>query len=638
MLNEEIYNKFIADGDYAGAANYLSRGHFKDPNKQRIVNETIKQLRSEGRKIQGMMERADVDQKAAFSFINSIDNNSNLPGLNNGKDADGNYIEASNKYSKYYSDAKRNLASTNEHEAESISVKFGGKTDKRYGFLGIDFLAKDKEYKTDAFTEMLHRAGITKKSLIKSGAKITVKDGQYYLNISKRNTLFNRVYNALLKTKSDDGLYRFQVAGIDAKGNLIKNNESRLMLSAKDRGEAIQKGIDISPYKTSDIERGDGYYYNPSDSKMFRNFTAPSEVVNDANDKIKNITSTNEKEGTSTVSSMTLNFNSARAKDISDYLNAGRINSSQASALIKENNNAILNGIMNSDLTQYEVYATDHEDDSGNTTRSKIDDTKTRAEIQDRIRAEIRDGKFDVNTQVALAIQGDQTGYVITLPAKHDKDGEIEGTTESIFIPNFLNGEAEKVFNRNTKTRAIKELASMEMYNYGVDIPQDGKLNVYNNPDTGAAVYQMEYSDGSTVQISKDEALRNINKMLIIEDGIDNANSLFYDEDGNIRKGIKQNGKINANFHNDLVKKIDAYVTSAMSELYPEAWQSFKPFASYAVNGDFESEDYKTKLAKAMESFIDSSNINLINNQRAIYSSYILDNIGMNDSDMYNIE
>lgn len=638
MLNEEIYNKFIADGDYAGAANYLSRGHFKDPNKQRIVNETIKQLRSEGRKIQGMMERANVDQKAAFSFINSIDNNSNLPGLNNGKDADGNYIEASNKYSKYYSDAKRNLASTNEHEAESISVKFGGKTDKRYGFLGIDFLAKDKEYKTDAFTEMLHRAGITKKSLIKSGAKITVKDGQYYLNISKRNTLFNRVYNALLKTKSDDGLYRFQVAGIDAKGNLIKNNESRLMLSAKDRGEAIQKGIDIYPYKTSDIEKGDGYYYNPSDSKMFRNFTAPSEVVNDANDKIKSITSTNEKEGTSTVSSMTLNFNSARAKDISDYLNAGRINSSQASALINENNNAILNGIMNSDLTQYEVYATDHEDDSGNTTRSKIDDTKTRAEIQDRIRAEIRDGKFDVNTQVALAIQGDQTGYVITLPAKHDKDGEVEGTTESIFIPNFLNGEAEKVFNRNTKTRAIKELASMEMYNYGVDIPQDGKLNVYNNPDTGAAVYQMEYSDGSTVQISKDEALRNINKMLIIEDGIDNANSLFYDEDGNIRKGIKQNGKINANFHNDLVKKVDAYVTSAMSELYPEAWQSFKPFASYAVNGDFESEDYKTKLAKAMESFIDSSNINLINNQRAIYSSYILDNIGMNDNNMYNIE
>lgn len=665
MLSKDIYDKFMANGDYAGAANYLSHGHFKDPNKQRIVNETIKQLRSEGRKLQGMMERADDDQKAAFSFINSVNSNGNLPGLNNGKDADGNYIGATNTYSKDYSDARRNLGSTDAHEAESVSIKFGGKKEKRYGAFGIDFLAKDKEYDTDAFTEMLHRSGLSKQSLASAGVKVRVKDGQYYMDISKRNALFDRVYNALLNIKSDDGLYRFQVAGIDTKGRLISTKDrsdegfegktySELITPNKRRylkgytDERNEKNkftlSDLNPFNwknpsvSSEYGNDDGYYYNPATSQeLSNNFEDMATVVKAAKNKINKLNG-EEKGGTSTVSSMTLNFNSARAKDISDYLNAGRINSSQASALIEENDNAILNAIMNSDLTQYEVYATDHEDDSGNTTRTKIDDTKKRAEIQDRIHAEIRDGKFKVNTQVALAIQGDQTGYVITLPAKHNKDGEVEGTTESIFIPDFLNGEAEKVFNRDTKTRAIRELASMEMYNYGVDIPQDGKLNVYNNPDTGAAVYQMEYSDGSTRQILKDEALRNINKMLIVEDGIDNANSLFYDEDGNIRKGIKQNGKINASFHNDLVKKVDAYVTSAMSELYPEAWQSFKPFANYAINGDFESEDYKTKLAKAMESFIDSSNINLINNQRAIYSSYILDNIGMNDSDMYNIE
>lgn len=665
MLKEDIYNNFIANGDYAGAANYLSRGHFKDPNKQRLVNETIKQLRSEGRKLQGMMERADTDQKAAFSFINSVNNNGNLPGLNNGKDADGNYIKATNRYSKDYSDARRNLGSTDAHEAESVSIKFGGKKEKRYGTFGIDFLAKDKEYNTDAFTEMLHRSGLSKQSLASAGVKVRVKDGQYYMDISKRNALFDRVYNALLNIKSDDGLYRFQVAGIDAKGKLISTKDrsdegfegktySELVTPNKRRylqgyaDERYDKNKSIlselnpfnwkSPTVSSEYGNDDGYYYNPATSQeLSNNFEDMATVVKAARNKINEL-SGGEKGGTSTVSSMTLNFNSARAKDISDYINAGRINSSQASALIEENNKAILNGIMNSDLTQYEVYATDYEDDSGNTTRTKIDDTKKRAEIQDRIRAEIRDGKFKVDTQVALAIQGDQTGYVITLPAKHNKDGEVEGTTESIFIPDFLNGEAEKVFNRDTKTRAIKELASMEKYNYGIDIPQDGKLNVYNNPDTGAPVYQMEYSDGSTRNIGKDEALRNINKMLIVEDGIDKANSLFYDEDGNMRKGIKQNGKINANFHNDLVKKVDAYVTSAMSELYPEAWQSFKPFANYAINNDFESEDYKAKLAKAMESFIDSSNINLINNQRAIYSGYILNNIGMNDSDMYNIE
>ena len=56
------------------------------------------------------------------------------------------------------------------------------------------------------------------------------------------------------------------------------------------------------------------------------------------------------------------------------------------------------------------------------------------------------------------------------------------------------------------------------------------------------------------------------------------------------------------------------------------------------INGDFSSEDYKTKLTKAMNSFIDTDNINLINNQRAIYSNYILSNIGMYDNDAYNID
>ena len=56
------------------------------------------------------------------------------------------------------------------------------------------------------------------------------------------------------------------------------------------------------------------------------------------------------------------------------------------------------------------------------------------------------------------------------------------------------------------------------------------------------------------------------------------------------------------------------------------------------ANGDFSSEDYKTKLAKAMNSFVDTDNINLINNQRAIYSNYILSNIGTYDNDAYNID
>ena len=284
--------------------------------------------------------------------------------------------------------------------------------------------------------------------------------------------------------------------------------------------------------------------------------------------------------------------------------------------------------------------------DDHTTVRHLVDSSNEKANIQDLVRAAIASGKFDPETQVSLGMQGNQTGYVITIPTKMDNDTEtgnrvedIKQNSRQIFIPDFMNGEAEKLFSQNSQTRAMKELASMEMYNYPVDIPQDGRLNVYNDPSTGKAVYQMEYSSGRVQPLTREDALRKVNKMLIVEDGIDLANKQFYDEDGNLRKGLRnKDGSLNAQFQQDLNRQVDAYVTSAMSELYPQAWQSFAPIANNVVNGDFSSEDYKTKLAKAMDSFVDTDNINLINNQRAIYSNYILSNIGMYDNDAYNID
>lgn len=630
MLSKKIYNQFISDGDYVGAANYLSRAHFSDPVKQSLVNQAIKKLRTDGRRIQGMMSRADENQRKAFSFLNAVNSNGILPGLNNGTDADGNRRASDNIFSKNYAEAKRRLGSQGSKEAESLSIKFGGQTEKRR-LLGLDWLAKDVEYKTDAFEDMLRRSRLSKDALIKSGAKVKIKDGQYILDISKRNPLFNKVYNALLSTKGYDNNYRFQVAGIDAKGKLIGIGDSD-----KDY---------INWRSRTDITDTDGYYINPTGNN---NFEMPNNIVAVANKAIRPVKD-NDINGSklSTVSSMILPFNSARRKQISDALNTGRLNTELANALVKENNNAIINGLMNADFTQYEMYVTDEENHDDHTTvRHIVDSSNEKANIQDLVRAAISSGKFDPETQVSLGMQGNQTGYVITIPTKMDNDTEtgnrvedIKQNSRQIFIPDFMNGEAEKLFSQNSQTRAMKELASMEMYNYPVDIPQDGRLNVYNDPSTGKAVYQMEYSSGRVQPLTREDALRKVNKMLIVEDGIDLANKQFYDEDGNLRKGLRnKDGSLNAQFQQDLNRQVDAYVTSAMSELYPQAWQSFAPIANNVINGDFSSEDYKTKLAKAMESFVDTDNINLINNQRAIYSNYILSNIGMYDNDAYNID
>lgn len=627
MLSKKIYNQFISDGDYVGAANYLSRAHFSDPVKQSLVNQAIKKLRTDGRRIQGMMSRADENQRKAFSFLNAVNSNGILPGLNNGTDADGNKRASDNMFSKDYAEAKRRLGSQGSKEAESLSIKFGGQTEKRR-LLGLDWLAKDYEYKTDAFEDMLRRSRLSKGALIRSGAKVKIKDGQYILDISKRNHLFNRVYNALLSTKGYDNNYRFQVAGIDAKGKLIGVSDlDKNWINRKSR---------------TDITDTDDYYINPTGNN---NFEMPNNIVAIANKAIRPVKDINGSK-LSTVSSMILPFNSARRKQISDALNTGRLNTQLANALVKENSNAILNGLMNADFTQYEMYVTDEEKPDDHTTvRHSVDTSNEKANIQDLLRAAIASGKFDPETQVSLGMQGNQTGYVITIPTKMDNDTEkgnrvkdIKQNSRQIFIPDFMNGEAEKLFSQNSQTRAMKELASMEMYNYPVDIPQDGRLNVYNDPSTGKAVYQMEYDSGRVQPLTREDALRKVNKMLIVEDGIDLANKQFYDEDGNLRKGLKnKDGSLNTQFQQDLNRQVDTYVTSAMSELYPQAWQSFAPIANNVITGDFSSEEYKTKLAKAMNSFVDRDNINLINNQRAIYSDYILSNIGMYDSDAYNI-
>lgn len=630
MLSKKIYNQFISDGDYVGAANYLSRAHFSDPVKQSLVNQAIKKLRTDGRRIQGMMSRADENQRKAFSFLNAVNSNGILPGLNNGTDSDGNRRAPDNIFSKDYSEAKRRLGSQGSKEAESLSIKFGGQTEKRR-LLGLDWLAKDYEYKTDAFEDMLRRSRLSKDALIKSGAKVKIKDGQYILDISKRNPLFNKVYNALLSTKGYDNNYRFQVAGIDAKGKLIGI------------GDADKNWINRR--SRTDITNTDGYYINPTGNN---NFEMPNNIIAAANQTIRPVKDmSGDGNGLSTVSSMILPFNSARRKQISDALNTGGLNTELANALVKENNEAILNGLMNADFTQYEMYVTDEENTDDHTTvRHVVDNSNEKANIQDLVRAAIASGKFDPETQVSLGMQGNQTGYVITIPTRMDNDTEtgnrvedIKQNSRQIFIPDFMNGEAEKLFSQNSQTRAMKELASMEMYNYSVDIPQDGRLNVYNDPSTGKAIYQMEYDSDRVQPLTREDALRKVNKMLIVEDGIDLANKQFYDEDGNLRKGLRnKDGSLNAQFQQDLSRQVDTYVTSAMSELYPQAWQSFAPIANNVINGDFSSEDYKTKLAKAMDSFIDTDNINLINNQRAIYSNYILSNIGMYDNDAYNID
>lgn len=121
MIDLRAVNNYKNNGDMLGLANYLSRYHFRDRFNQERVTSTIKNLRTNGRMEQGILERADDNQKQAMKFLSVWNNGgSTLPGLDNKAGA--------NKYSNGMSNAIRNLVS---RDATTLSYKFGGKTNKR---------------------------------------------------------------------------------------------------------------------------------------------------------------------------------------------------------------------------------------------------------------------------------------------------------------------------------------------------------------------------------------------------------------------------------------------------------------------------------------------------------------------------
>lgn len=619
MIDKQKYNSFITNGDYIGAANYISKFHFENSEQQRVLNESIKDLRARGRMYKGLMSKADNDQRNAIAFINGLKDNQ-LPGLSRNVSSENDI----NKYSEDYSHIKRNFYSTKDRTAESIKINFGGNIDKRYGVLGLDFLAKDVKYDNDAFTDMLRITGLNKKALENSGAKIQYNNGTYSLTISKRNNLFDTIYDALTQLHSLDNerIYRFNIDGIDSKGKVIERENRNSFLAS------VGGRIDTTNNVALD-ENG----------SFFALKHAKENAIKKANELLT--PNDNRSDYEITKSSETLPFSCAREMDINEAVRSGRMKPELANFLLKETKDAITNGLINSSFTQYELWANNPKEKDAET-RHKIEDTNLKSHYQELVRNAI--GKNNIS--IAACMQGNQTGTLITIGGKFDDDENVDVDDISnsdtnkkhlqIFIPGFLNDEAEKMFNKRSETRAMKELSNMESYGYDVDIPNSGKLKVYNDYNSGASIWQLVQSDGSYRTIDKEDALKEMNKLIIAEDGIDLANQQFYNENGEFRSNIRNSdGTINKQFNKELFNQINNYSWAAMRELYPDSWKSFAPIANETISGNTDSDEYKEKLSKAMSSFIDSDNIGFLRNNHYLLSNYILDNIGYYDN--YNI-
>ena len=108
MIDLRTVNDYKNNGDMLGLANYLSRYHFRDRFNQERVNATIKNLRTNGRMEQGILEKGDDNQKQAIKFLSVWNNGgSTLPGLNN--KAGGNDYSGYHPYSYHRNSVQRSV-------------------------------------------------------------------------------------------------------------------------------------------------------------------------------------------------------------------------------------------------------------------------------------------------------------------------------------------------------------------------------------------------------------------------------------------------------------------------------------------------------------------------------------------------
>ena len=629
MIDLRTVNTYKNNGDMLGLANYLSRYHFRDRFNQERVNATIKTLRTNGRIEQGILDRADDDnQKQAIKFLSVWDNGgSTLPGLDN--------KDSVNTYSKGMSNAIRNLVS---RDAVTLSYKFGGKTNKRT-FLGIDWLAKDKEYENDAFNQFLIDNNFTEKYLANNGVKFS-KDasGNKIMNIDKTSPLFLQVYKAMSNLKDDEtGDYRYKVAGIDGKGNLIRKTDRNASVEAIGNKYKPHGDIRITSPIFDESDRGDEYYYTPGKgvSTIYGNYDAPLSFVDEANrqkDILFGFKDKYGKEKEFTRGGVVIHNLGARDAELQARYERGEISEGFYNTQRKIIKDIYDSALTNSALTQYDMFVSNGED--GDQTLYKINETKSKANYQDLIRSYVGTDKISY----AAYNDGNLFGTLITLSSKAPNTPTKEPNGKDtpsiqIFIPGLFKDQAEESFNRDSKTRAAREVNNMETYQYGVNIPNIGKVSSVRNSN-GDSIFTLTHDDGKVETIDKSDAINYMNYLLIQEDGIDQANQLFYNEDGNIRKEILDSkGNINSKFQVQLKQMVDNYSLAAMSEIFPKSFASYEKFKSLV---DENEGDINKAIESIKDDFITLDDIDFLNNQRFRLASKILDSIGYTANN-YNI-
>lgn len=483
-FNNGLFQQLIANRQYQDAADYAAKYHFDDPATQRAHENDILNLRREGRKISAVYSKIDNDDKLnKISFLDNVFVDGGLEQISD------------NPYAEKFAIFKQHLGSTHKQlpigttgkidkEATAISFTFAPEKQKLFG---IDWLAKDNTKKSvEAFYA---NSGLNEAALKSAGVEITHKDGFTTIKFDKSNPLANKIiYNAIPSVSGGDiggnSDYNIKLKGYTADGKEIKDSSSLSKLA----------------------------------------WTKIRNMIADADEAKTEAFSTldmTEKDYSSTVGP----YLDDNLEQLNQMRATGQITREEYNQQRKLVGSIVDQAIRSLGTGNYEMFSNAYNDKATDETLIPLDNDQRSELIQSITAADPKKVHFNA------MISNGQIGTLVTVDADkvdkkdiNDEDtrNKVKRRTRHVFIPGFMSELAQEKINRNTSSRAIQEINSMQDYGYSFKTT-DGQ-EIYSSIDGRF------WRDGQ--EIAKDDAIKAINKTMIVEDATANLKYQFTNKEG----------------------------------------------------------------------------------------------------------
>lgn len=464
------FNELLRNRQYDDAIAYASQYVPNNPKDRRDFETQLNVIKNQGRKITALYSRLDKDRDLPLvEFYDNVFVDGGIDHL-----SENNYVNG-------FIDLKRRLGSRIEEpfgngifglskekaeigqEATKVSITFMPKTQTLFG---IDWLARDNnEYNIDKFYEA---SGLTENILKINGVTLDTKDGKTTLTFRKDNPLANTIlYNTPWSTSLGKAGFMPQVVGLDDKNNIVE---------------------DIGPHSLGE----------------FQNYIDTAKEAKDNALKVNNLVE----------------------KDYSGF-QAGFVNDAleELRAYAEENPDAMTDSEFAREwkrlggddiLTAVKTFGGKQEMYSNLFPVADGDRTMVKMEGQQRtdVINAISQAK-KTNLRFTYGCVNGIVGTLITIDGQAKTKTNDESPRVQVFLPGFLSDKAQEAIQRNSLTRAAKELNDMQDWGHSYDC-EDGTELMYVGTDSNG---KGRFMDANTKkEYSKDEAAKILNKDMSIRD------------------------------------------------------------------------------------------------------------------------